>query len=98
MAELSVQKPPRKTTLVVVDDDDDVHVCLLGFRPGVVVVLDSRPTYWVRRDWHPGLARGHYKGTLDGPPGQVRFREDEPHERIEIKSKGGKGKFKVKGH
>lgn len=93
VAEVGAEKPPRTTTLVVVDDDDHVHVCVVGFRPGVVLVLDSRPVYWTRRDWgHPGLARGHFKGTIDGPPGQFKERERDDDEKF----KGGKGKGK--GH
>jgi hypothetical protein len=102
VAELGVEKPPRKTELVVVDQDDSVHVCVIGFRPGVVLVVASRPTYWVKRDWSPpGLARGHYKGTIDGPPGQFKGHDDDDHEKvkIDVKSKGEKGgKIHVKGH
>ena len=68
---LEVARTPRKVSLVVVDDDDDAHVMVVGYRPGVILVIDRRPFFWVERGWgHPGLARGHYKGTPRGPPGQ----------------------------
>lgn len=73
---------PRAVTLVVVDSDDHAHVALVGYRPGVVFVVDAAPVFWVRRDWGPpGLARGHYKGTPWGPPGQggERFHGKEGH-------------------
>jgi hypothetical protein len=100
VADLGVEKPPRKTELVIVDQDDSVHVCVVGFRPGVVLLVESRPVYWVKRDWGPpGLARGHYKGTIDGPPGQFKGHDDDgdhDHGKVEIKSKGKGGKVHVK--
>ncbi len=72
VASVDVAKLPRKTTLIVVDDDDDAHVVVVGYRPGVVVIVDRPSAFWVARGWHPGRARGHYKGTPFGPPGQDR--------------------------
>ncbi len=72
VASVDVAKLPRKTTLIVVDDHDDTHVVVVGYRPGVVVVVDRPGVFWVARGWHPGKGRGHYKGTPFGPPGQNR--------------------------
>jgi hypothetical protein len=72
VASVDVAKLPRKTTLIVVDTDDDTHVVVVGYRPGIVVVVDRPGVFWVARGWHPGRARGHYKGTPLGPPGQNR--------------------------
>jgi hypothetical protein len=71
-ASVDVAKLPRKTTLIVVDDHDAAHVVVVGYRPGVVVVVDRPSVFWVARGWHPGRGRGHYKGTPFGPPGQNR--------------------------
>jgi len=82
---LEVAHTPRKVSLVVVDDDDDAHVMVVGYRPGVILVIDRRPFFWVERGWsHPGLARGHHKGTPWGPPGQFKGNDDNGHK--------GKGK------
>lgn len=96
-----IDKPPRKATLVVVDDDDDVHVRIVGHRPGVVLVVTERPVFWVQRGWaHPGLARGHHKGTLEGPPGQL---EKKGHGgpavvKVGLDNKGKPAKGKGKSH
>jgi hypothetical protein len=87
VAEVDVERPPRKATLVVIDDDDDAHVTLVGYRPGVVVIVDAHPVFWVHRGWGPpGRARGHYKGTVHGPPG---------HNKVMVKSKHHKSGTKV---
>lgn len=100
VAVIGADKPPRKATLVIVDDDDDVHVVVIGQRRGRVLVMDTRPVYWVRTGWGPpGLARGHHKGTLDGPPGHMKDRGGPDQVKIDIHSKGGKGsKVKIKSH
>jgi hypothetical protein len=71
-ASVDAAKLPRKTTLIVVDDHDVTHVVVVGYRPGVFVVVDRPSVFWVARGWHPGRGRGHYKGTPFGPPGQNR--------------------------
>lgn len=105
VAELHVRRP-RAMTLVVLDDDERAHVALVGYRPGAVVVVDAAPVFWVRRGWEPGLARGHYKGTPMGPPGQGGVivvehagheHDGHPvviHEERHHEGKGGKVKFK----
>lgn len=93
VAELRVRRAPRKLTLLVTDEHDDVHVVLVGHRPGVVVLVDRHPIYWGRRGW----ARGHHHGELHGPPGKVRVRvHDGPHH-VKVKHKGKKG-VSVKVH
>lgn len=93
VAELDVQHPPRKTTLIV-DDHDEAYVVLIGYRPGVFMVLDRNPIFWVHRDWeNPGLARGHYKGTIYGPPGQGGGTE-----KVMIKEGKGGSKVHIKVH
>jgi hypothetical protein len=97
VAEISVERP-RAVTLVVVDVDDDVHVALIGHRPGVVVVANAPPVFWVHRGWGPpGRARGHYKGTPWGPPGHggVKFRGHDGHEGRGHGDDGHGGKVKV---
>ncbi|HKY34884.1 MAG TPA: hypothetical protein VJN18_02990 [Polyangiaceae bacterium] len=77
---LEVARTPRKVSLVVVDHDDDAHVMVVGYRPGVILVVDRRPFFWVERGWgHPGLARGHHKGTPWGPPGHFKDKDDNGH-------------------
>ena len=74
---LDTGRLPRKVSLIVVDDSDHVHVAVIGYRPGIVFVVGRRPVFWVERGWsHPGLARGHYKGTPWGPPGQFNDKHD----------------------
>lgn len=98
VAEIAEHRAPRKATLVIVDDDDDTHVVLVGYRPGVVLILDARPAFWVERGWaSPGLARGHYKGTIYGPPGQYDGHESE-HDKVMIKGNNGGEKFHLKVH
>ncbi len=86
-------KLPRKVSLVVIDAHEHAHVIVVGHRPGVVVIVDRTPHWWVHRKWHPGRGRGHYKGTPFGPPGHNKDRivvvEDHDH--------GGKHKNKHKG-
>lgn len=97
VTEVDLSKPPRKTTLVVVDDDDDVHVRVIGQRPGVVLVVAERPAFWVQRGWaHPGLARGHYKGTPMGPPGHFKAKGHGGPEVAEVHL-GAKGAKPAKG-
>lgn len=101
LADLGVHRVPRAATLVVVDEDEDTHVVLVGYRPGIAIVLDARPVFWVERGWEPpGLARGHYKGTVYGPPGQYRREDDDEHEhereKVMIKSNGGGEKVHLK--
>ena len=101
VASVDVEKLPRKTTLIVVDDRDDVHVVVVGYRPGIVVVVDRPSAFWVARGWHPGRARGHYKGTPFGPPGQARgavvvVDGRGPDQRVIVTDRGGKHKHKHK--
>jgi hypothetical protein len=77
---IDVSRAPRKTSLIVVDDDDDAHVIVVGYRPGVIFVVDRRPVFWLERGWGPrGLARGHHKGTPWGPPGHNKHDEGHKH-------------------
>ena len=101
VASVDVEKLPRKTTLIVVDDHDHAHVVVVGYRPGVVVMIDRPNAFWVARDWHPGRARGHYKGTPFGPPGQNRgsvvvVDGHGPDTRVIVTDHGGKHKHKHK--
>jgi hypothetical protein len=81
---------PRKLTLVVVDHDERPHVVVLGHRADAVILVDAQPRFWARRGWHPGLARGHYKGTAAGPPGQNKTK-------LHVKpAKGGASKVQAK--
>jgi hypothetical protein len=101
VASVDAAKLPRKTSLIVVDDHDHAHVVVVGYRPGVVVVVDRPSVFWVARDWHPGRARGHYKGTPFGPPGQQRAEVvviDRPHHdaHVIVVDRGGKPKHKHK--
>jgi hypothetical protein len=82
-------KLPRKVSLVVVDVHEHAHVIVVGYRRGAFVVVDRTPGWWVHRRWHPGRARGHYKGTAMGPPGHFKDRDDDRH--------AEKGKHKHKG-
>jgi hypothetical protein len=95
LSEVELRQTPRKVSLVVVDHDSRVHVALIGFRPGVVLAVDARPVFWVRRGW----ARGHHKGTLHGPPGHAKVHvkdEQGPGQiKVQVKHKGGGGKTKV---
>ncbi len=89
---LDVTKLPRKMSLVVVDVHEHAHVLVVGYRPGVFVVVDRTPGWWVHRHWHPGRARGHHKGTPFGPPGQLKDHvvlvEDDHHRAGKHKQKG----------
>ncbi len=90
VAEVDSQRLPRKLTLVVVDPGERTHVVLVGYHPGVIYVVDRRPVFWIDRGWeHPGLARGHYKGTPMGPPGQSRI--------VIVDDHGKHGHLKIKG-
>jgi len=75
---IDVSRTPRKISLVVIDDDDDAHVIVVGYRPGVILIVGRRHVFWAERGWgHRGLARGHHKGTPWGPPGQSK--DDQGH-------------------
>ncbi len=89
VADVGVTEKPRKLTLVVVDHDDHPHVVVIGHRADAVILIDNHPHYWVHRGWHPGLARGHYKGTAAGPPGQNKTK-------VQVKSHKGNSKLSAK--
>lgn len=76
VADVHVAQRPRKVSLIVVDSHSRVHVALVGLHAHEVLVVDRAPVFWTVRKWkHHGKARGHYKGTVFGPPGHYKFHD-----------------------
>jgi len=55
--------------------------------------FDGHDGPWRDHYKHPGKAKGHYKGTDHGPPGQMGKHHDKHHDKHKDKHKG-KGKYK----
>jgi hypothetical protein len=79
-----VGEPPRVT--VYVKHKGKAHVCIVGYRPGVKLYVNSGPKVKVK-----------VKGVAWGPKADVKIKGGGPAMvKIDIKDKGPKGKVKIK--